>query len=63
MPIPAKFRLTLTIDYKTEPRDFPKSESFEFEAFPTASCTLAQHFAAKAWYALQASLESKEPTS
>lgn len=55
MPKPEHFRLTLTC---TSNQDFA---SFEFDAFPTASCTLAQHFAAKAWYELQSRLE--EPQS
>lgn len=60
MPKPTRFRLTIaSLDHE----EFPIGcESFYFEAFPTASCTLAQHFAAKAWYALQERLESpKEP--
>jgi len=67
MPKPAHCVLTLYISdpeskdplYKDSPRLVATQE--EFEAFPTASCTLAQHFAAKCWYNLQARLtEPKE---
>lgn len=59
MATPTKFRITL-VALDSEDNPF-YCESFWFEAFPTASCTLAQHFAAKAWYALQSRLtEPKE---
>jgi hypothetical protein len=50
-----KYRLTLTADQQTE--------SFEFEAWPTASCTLAQHYAAKCWYLLQERLTEPQEGS
>lgn len=62
MPSPHSYTLTL-IDHTcfnkhADPETF--TVQFEFEAFPSASCTLAQHYAAKCWYSLQARLDSKE---
>lgn len=52
MPTPHKFRLTLAHTYAPY-----LIESYEFEAWPSASCTLAQHNAAKLWYLLQSKLD------
>ena len=64
MPQPTKYRLSLVAwnNDKNATNWFPH-ESFEFEAFPTASCTLAQHYAAKAWYALQSRLDEPKEGS
>lgn len=37
----------------TDPFGTPVFFDAEFLAFPTASCTLAQHYASKIWYEMQ----------